>query len=395
MNRQIITVIKKEFARFFGDRRMVITALIFPGLLIYVMYSFMGQGMAGFMAGDADHVPVVYSVNMPASLSPVLESFFPVLPVETNAATVKTDISSQSADLLMVFPLDFDNAVARYDSLSGLAAPQVELYYNSASADSLQLYSQAAAVLDAYESSLANKFDVNGGADTYDLATARDTASQFFAMMLPLLIMVMMYAGCMSIAIDSIAGEKERGTFATILVTPLTGGQLAAGKILSLGALAFLCGLSSVAGIMLSLPKMLGDTTGGILDISMNIYGPAEYGLLILVVLSTVLLMVTVISLLALFSKSVKEAQSAVLPLYILVILAALASLLGGGGAVQEFYYYLIPFYNSAQSMVGIFTFDYDLSHIALAVGANLCYILAGGFILARMFSSEKVMFSK
>ena len=36
---------RKEFARFFGDKRLVITTIILPGLLIYVLYSFMGTGM--------------------------------------------------------------------------------------------------------------------------------------------------------------------------------------------------------------------------------------------------------------------------------------------------------------------------------------------------------------
>ena len=39
------TIIKKEFARFFGDRQLLFTTVIMPGLLIYIIYSFMGTGM--------------------------------------------------------------------------------------------------------------------------------------------------------------------------------------------------------------------------------------------------------------------------------------------------------------------------------------------------------------
>ena len=36
MTNNTITVMKKELARFFGDRRLVITTLLLPGIMIYV-----------------------------------------------------------------------------------------------------------------------------------------------------------------------------------------------------------------------------------------------------------------------------------------------------------------------------------------------------------------------
>ena len=43
MTNNTITVMKKELARFFGDRRLVITTLLLPGIMIYVVYSFFGK----------------------------------------------------------------------------------------------------------------------------------------------------------------------------------------------------------------------------------------------------------------------------------------------------------------------------------------------------------------
>lgn len=45
MTNNTITVMKKELARFFGDRRLVITTLLLPGIMIYVVYSFLGSVM--------------------------------------------------------------------------------------------------------------------------------------------------------------------------------------------------------------------------------------------------------------------------------------------------------------------------------------------------------------
>ena len=36
MKSNTLTIIKKEFARFFGDRQLLFTSVIMPGLLIYI-----------------------------------------------------------------------------------------------------------------------------------------------------------------------------------------------------------------------------------------------------------------------------------------------------------------------------------------------------------------------
>ena len=51
----ILTVMKKELRRFFGDRRMLAT-LILPGLLIYVIYSLMGGALADTVGGSGEDV---------------------------------------------------------------------------------------------------------------------------------------------------------------------------------------------------------------------------------------------------------------------------------------------------------------------------------------------------
>ena len=41
MKKDMLTIMKKEFARFFGDKRMVFTTVLMPGLMIYILYTFM------------------------------------------------------------------------------------------------------------------------------------------------------------------------------------------------------------------------------------------------------------------------------------------------------------------------------------------------------------------
>ena len=61
----VLTIIKKEFARFFKDTRLWITALILPGLLIFALYSIMGTIMEDVEDKNKDYQPVVYVENLP------------------------------------------------------------------------------------------------------------------------------------------------------------------------------------------------------------------------------------------------------------------------------------------------------------------------------------------
>lgn len=389
----IVAIMRKELARFFGDKRMVVSILL-PGVLIYVMYSFMGQAMGSLYGVEEDYVPTVQVVNLPESVSALVEASGGVNLLETEVSAVedaKAAVAEQGLDLLAVFPTDFDQAVAAYDPASGGAAPNVEIYYNAASTESQSTYMMFTGLLDAYEAQLANKFDINAGGDTYNLASEKDTAGTYFASLMPLLLMIFLYSGCVAVAPESIAGEKERGTIATMLITPIRRGDIAVGKILALAVVALLSGASSAVGTVLSLPKLMGAASD---ELSANIYGAQDYLLLAAVILSTVLLLVTLISILSTFAKTVKEAQTYVMPLMILVMVLGVTAMFGGG-AKTELWYYLIPLYNSVQCMVGVFSFSTVTTGVAAALAANAVYTVLGVFVLTRMFNNEKIIFSR
>lgn len=391
MKNSVFTIFKKELARFFGDRRLMVSILM-PGFLIYIMYSFMGDALGDMYSVEENFVPSAYVVELPEKVALLAESMgMELISVsEEWLASAKEEVAGQEAHLVAVFPKNFDAAVAEYDAASGTAAPRVEIYYNSASTDSQAAYSMMIAILDGYESQMANKFDVNVGGG-FDLATQEDTTGMLFASLLPMLLMMFLYSGCASVAPESIAGEKERGTIATMLITPIRRGHIAIGKILALAVIALLSGLSSAVGTVLSLPKLMGGAMDGM---NTNIYSAKEYLLLAAVILSTVLLLVTVISLLSAYAKTIKEAQTYGTPVMLLVTLTG-ASAMFGGGASRELAHYCIPIYNSVQCMTGIFSFSVAPVYVAVTVAVNGAVTILGIILLARMFNSEKIIFSK
>ena len=293
----------------------------------------------------------------------------------------------------MVFPEGFDSAVAAYEAPSGAPAPQVELYYNSASTNSTAAYQMVTGLLDAYESQLVNKFDVNMGGGAYDLATEEDSMGSYFSMLLPMLLMMFLYSGCAAVAPESIAGEKERGTIATMLITPIRRSGIAIGKILALAVIAMLSAASSTVGAVLGLSKMMSMDGSG-MDMNAAIYGATDYLLLAAVIVSTVLLMVTIISILSAFAKTIKEAQTYAMPLMLLSMVVGITAMFGGG-ASQDLTSYCIPLYNSVQCMSGIFSFTTMASGVWMTLAVNGVCTVAGVVVLAKMFNSERIIFSR
>ena len=91
--RNIFTIIKKEFARFFKDKRMVITVLL-PGLLIYILYSLMGSVFSGMGGVDEDYKPTACVINAPLPVSSSLSLAFAV----SNEAMTEEDAKQKIKD---------------------------------------------------------------------------------------------------------------------------------------------------------------------------------------------------------------------------------------------------------------------------------------------------------
>lgn len=392
MKKDMLTIIRKEFARFFGDKRMVFTTVIMPGLMIYILYTFMGKGLMNEFSTDENYVASAYVQNMPEELSPVLRElsveWAEVSEGETDSA--KEAVTAKEADLLLVFPADFSASVAKYEVSDG-AAPNVEIYYNSTEVESTKLYNIIGGVLDSYEQGMANKFDVNAGGGTYDLASEKDATGQVFAMLLPLLLMTFLFSGCTSIAPEAIAGEKERGTIATLLVTPMKRSALALGKIVSLSVIALLAGFSSFLGTMLSLPNLMGGEDSGM---DASVYVLSDYLLLLGIILTTVLVLVALMSIISAYAKNVKEAGTAIAPFMIVSMGISLTTMFGGTGE-KSLGLFCIPLYNSVHCMHGIFSFQYVPGQIVVTMASNLVFALLLTWVLTRLFNSEKVMFAK
>lgn len=249
--------------------------------------------------------------------------------------------------------------------------------------------------LSAYEDQLSNRFDINR-ADSeqaqFDMASSDDVLGSILSKLIPMLILMMIFSGVMAIAPSSIAGEKERGTIATLLVTPMKRNELALGKVVSLSGMALLSGISSFVGIALSLPKMIRADAAGI-ELGLN-YTTSDYVVLLITILATVLVMASVVCILSALAKDVKNAGTMVVPFMLVVMFCGLMPMFQNG-TPENLTAYLIPFYNSIQVMTATFAHEMKWLPVIVTLAANVVYTGVAVWVLTKMFNSEKVMFSR
>ena len=375
----VITIIKKEFSRFFKDKRMIITVLL-PGILIYVLYSLMGTMFQNEGKIDKDFKPSAYVINMPADeLGQALSSVLEIYDGQIDGQTAKQMVEEGALDLAVIFSENFDISDESRQNT-------IEVYYNSTNDNSAVGYQIVSAVLKAFEQP---KFIVNPVGGNYDLATEKDFAASFLSTLVPMLMFALLASACVAVAPESIAGEKERGTMATMLITPVNRWEIALGKIISLSCFALLSGISSFLGVILSLPKLMG---GLVSSDTVSFYSAGDYFMLFGIIISVVLVIISIFSVLSALSKSVKEAGAIISPCMIVIILLGLASMFVTSPALG---WYFIPLLGSGLAISGVMAMTASPLGVVFSILSNLVLAAAIIVLLAFMFKSERIMFKK
>ena len=383
MYKTIWHIIKKECSRFLKDRRMIFTLIILPALLMYGLYTFMGKSTSDAMTVAENYTFKSYVQNAPESYDAIFDALhFEVTDTE-DVAAAKDHVTHKDADLLVIFPEDFDSHLAS-PSVDG-SVPNIQVFYNSDSTESRTAYDLFLTATEQLETSIVNILDVNRDVENPDVSTGSSLLLSF----LPVVVVMLLFGSCASFAPESIAGEKERGTFATLLVTPVSRTSIAIGKIISLSLFATLAGLSNFTGMILGMRNMFEGSAESLIPT----YSVAEYALLLCLIVSAVLMTIAIISVISAFSKSVKEATAAASMVTAIASLGSMVSQLPF--AFSGIGWRCVPILSTAMSLSDVFMMDYSVADIAVTCASNVAFMVILVFVLSRMFNSEKIMFNK
>lgn len=389
--RRIFAIIKKELRRFFCDRRMLM-ALFLPGIIIFLVYYFVPDIYGASFASNYDSsyeakIAISDNYNLredtPSLIETAINDNFNKLGYEvpifsefkiSEENTIIDELKLGNVDLVIIFTDDFENLI--FDPTIS-SKPNIKIYYNSASKESTYLYSFTYALADSIYSSYGINDDI-----VPDVSDKNYQALQVIAIILPMLTISMIFSTTLQVCPEAIAGEKERGTLSALLVTPLKRSELAIGKILSLIIVSLVSGVVSSLGLILSLPRLLGND-------SLTTLGAGAYILLFLAIISVVILFVNIAMCVSTFAKSTKEATSYLGPLLLIFMVVAM---LPGILDCSNIGFAFVPILNISQVMSSIIYGAIDVTYLLLSFFTNIVLSCAFVLIDVKLFNIESIV---
>ena len=346
-------IVKKELTRVFTDKKLVINLFVLPGVLIMVMYSIMGSLISKMETDIKTHIPTIYIQNAPEDLDYIIDAVdfegnITYISSKDSTTHIKDGILKGDIDLLVIFDEGFIETIRSYKDV-GDPIPEVRTYYNPS-----EDYSNAAkgnftaSVLHAYQQSLLAErlgnieqlqvFYIDRDPEAGIIVDESKANGKFLSMLLPFLINIMLFQGAMGLGMDAITGEKERGTLASMLLSPIKRSEIVFGKLISLGILTSLSAVIYTVSVVVGIQRLADGAMGAMTNIQ---FTPVQIVQLFVMLIVLVYLYVSMVSIVAVYARTQKEAGTYVTPLYILVMLGCIMTMFSTGG-VKELKYYAI-----------------------------------------------------
>ncbi len=220
-----------------------------------------------------------------------------------------------------------------------------------------------------------------------DLSTPQ-SRGLLFMIFLPYMLMITAFTGGMHLAIDTTAGEKDRKSLEPLLINPVPRWQIMTGKMLATTTFGFASLLLTLLTFRLAMPYMPTGTLG--IDLSLS--ASAVLGIL-LVIAPVSILAAALLTLLATYAKSFREAQSY---MGLVILIPMIPSILFMANPIKpETWMMGIPMF-SQNLLIGEFVRgeSVPLEWLALSLGGTLVIGLLLGTFSATLFNRPRVVFT-
>lgn len=402
------TIFLKEFKRVFTDTRMLF-AMFIPGILIFVIYSCMGSIMKGTILKSSikdSTFNIAYTDNYSSDNTKeakLIKSFIDSTKadVESHNSVNKTKISYKELsqedkestiesykskvleheyDVLIVFTDLFDDKVA---SGSEAASNRVITYYDGSIEKSNFAYQILTNLVPITYNNYSLNVDESHQPIQPNLSNKDFTMNKLTSFILPMLTISLLYSTVITIVPETIAGEKERQTLAALLLTPTKRSEILLGKIVNLSIATIASGIVSFAGLLTSLPKLMGVNTAMSLSFSFG-----DIILLLFLILTTLILLLSFGTLISCFAKTTKEANSYLGPLTVLFMALALVPLFMNSSATWLSF---VPIVNLSSCMVNLISYgSMNVFTVVLTLASNILFASLMIFVTTRLFNKEK-----
>lgn len=213
--------------------------------------------------------------------------------------------------------------------------------------------------------------------------TGRANYADLLATIVPLVLVLMTMAGAVYPAIDLTAGERERGTMESLIVSPTSTPVLLFAKYCAVVLVALLTAVANLTAMSIT----LWASGIGALVFGEGAITPSVIGIILLLLVLFTMFFAALLLAVTSFAKSFKEAQAYLIPLMLLALAPAVMSLLPG----IKFSSMLatIPLVNIVllARQVLMDTVDWNATMVALI--CNSVYAVAALAVASKLFGTD------
>lgn len=395
--RNIGIVFRKELMDMLRDRRTIISSIVVPVLTFPLLMLGIGALATIVVRKATKESPTVMirgESNAPALAKLLREDKqFEVVPP---ADDYVQRINDKKLRAVVEFPAGFEDNIRskpnepqtltifhyegefRSQNVLNNLEESVEKYNATVVASRVAAAKMPAAVLSAFETKKEN------------VASAEKVTGNILGMILPYFVIILCLTGAMYPAMDSTAGEKERGTIETILVSPVSRTDLVVGKfflVLTFSIVTTALSVLSFSGSVLVGAQMLARVTKSFV-LALSVKSAAVVFLMIVPLAAVFSALLLAISLIA---RSYREAQSYLGPLIFIVILPGMASMLPGIELNNRLA--MVPILNVSLVAKDIFAGQYHWNQIGMIFASTCVYAALALYVAVRQFNREEVLF--
>ena len=252
--RTLFTVFAKEFLENLRDRRTLLSALLFGPLFGPLLFGLMVSRMLEQSVVESD-VPLKITVSggehAPGLIQYLKGRGVKITEKALSEKDARSAVRAGSSQVVLLVPEDYPKLFAE-----ARPAP-VLLFADSADSQTRKIADRARAMLATYGSTIAQlRLEMRGvnpllslpvAVNEVDVATPTGRAVVVLGFMTYFVLFALLMGG-LYLAIDSTAGERERGSLEALLSLPVARSALVGGKILA--TCAYMCislGLSLTA----------------------------------------------------------------------------------------------------------------------------------------------------
>ncbi len=384
----------KELVGTIRDKRTIIAMIIIP--LIFYPLLFTGisyfNRIGSIKSEEATSKIMIYGAEFAPQLVKYLQDHekIEVLTIEDNSPA---KLQNGDIQAVLVIPPDFEYKIEQEEP------NELILKYDTTEAKSKIAKQRINQVIEKYKSEillqrlshldLKKEFLTPLILQEENIATAEKMTGSVLAVLLPYLIIILIFAGAMHTAVDITAGEKERGTIATLLVSQISRLEIVLGKCFAVMLISFtsmVLGLVGLTLAFLSGSSIAGGVEGVQFGISIN-----TIFLLFLVLFPLVGLASAVLVMVGIFARNIREASNYITPIYMLTVLLGIISISQGMELTGKMF--LVPVLNSSFVFKELLMGKIYWSHIITTFSANMVIAGLALFGATRLFSKEEVLF--